>query len=229
MKKLFSALTPVVCMFSTAFAPFEAAAENCCQQQQCCEQQCCEDPCCGRSIWRDIAIFTGAAAVGAVAGVVAGNNSSGHRGKTGDTGATGAGFVTATVPPGQPGAGTAVTSLTFSFAALADISLLSTVTPFVTTPDGRTFLGTTVAFPVVLGPLGDVTISTGPFYAGQYETGLILGPGLISVTALAVAELTAINGTPASPAFDDVGINLPVGLTLLDTIFYSGQYPFPPL
>lgn len=228
LSKLFKKLIPTLCIALTSFSMPAQAQVYGNGDDQCCEPcEPCETPCCSRGWFRDAAIFVGAAAVGAIAGVIAGN-SSGHRGRHGDPGLpgpAGAGFSIATVPVGQPGAGTPVTSLIFTFTTDAAISVDGgAFQAYVTTPDGRTILGTT--FTGLLGSTATVTIPTGPFFAGVYEVGIIAPAGLTTLAGLVSAEVTNINGAAVSPALDDAGIV--VAATLLgDTTFFNAGYPFP--
>ena len=240
LKGIFSVVTPLACMLSVAFAPVGVSADhyNNYNAQACCAPVCEEQPCCNnnRGWFRDAAIFVGAAAVGAIAGVAAGN-ASGKRGRTGSIGATGQtgfpgfngapglGFILAVVPPGQPNAGAPVTSLVFTFETLAAISAAGgAFQAFVTTPDGRTFLGTT--FTGLLGSTATVTIASGPFLAGNYIVGIIAPAGTISLAGLVTAEVSNINGVPTSPPLDQVGIVVAAGV-LTDETFFDTVYPFP--
>lgn len=224
-KALFKALSPIVCMLAVAFAPIGVSADqyynnNCCATNDCCQ----EDPCCNKNGWfKDAAIFVGAAAVGAVAGVIAGNSSS-KRGRTGDTGATGAGLTPAVVPPGQPGAGDLVTSLTFTFDTLVTVSLVGSVTPYVTTPDGQIVFGAPFT-PIAITGTSTVTLSGFPLYFGQYNVGILASSGLVAAAGVVTVELTDINGTPVSPSFAEVPIPVAAGILGADTLF-SAQFPF---
>lgn len=239
LKGIYSVATPLACILSTAFAPIGISAAQYNDCNACCQPVCEEQPCCNnnRGWFRDAAIFVGAAAVGAIAGVAAGNSSS-RRGRTGEAGPTGLtgpqgpagtagtnglGFTPAVVPPGQPDAGAPVTSMTFTFTTLVAIGVLGPFQAYVTTPDGRTVLGTT--FNGILGSTATVTIPTGPFFTGQYNVGIIAPAALLTLAGVVSATVTNINGNAVSPALDDVGIV--VAATLLTTeTFFNAQYPF---
>jgi hypothetical protein len=81
---LFKMATPLVCAFSVASSPLGISAENYYYPNQyendcCCEP--CQDPCCdnNRGWMKTAAVFIGAAAVGAIAGVVTANSNKHHR------------------------------------------------------------------------------------------------------------------------------------------------------
>lgn len=225
---LFRIATPIACALSVAFAPIEVSAANC----YGCPSTCCDDHCHnGRGWWRDAAIFIGAAAIGAVAGVAAANSNK-HRGKRGPIGpqgvqgvpgtpgTPGAGFTAATVPAGQPNAGAPITSLVFTFTS--NIPLTGGFQSYVTTPDGRTFLGTTFS-----GTTSTVTIPSGPFLFGQFDVGIIAPSNVAIPSALVTATITNINGAATSPALDSAGIIVPVEVATPGDKFFNTTYTFP--
>lgn len=233
---LFKMATPVVCALSMAFTSLSAAP----YYGNNCADDCC-DPCQNkRGWWKDAAIFVGSAAVGAIAGVAAANaNKSrgkrgeigpqgpqGNTGTTGTAGTPGIGFTPAVVPPGQPNAGAPVTSLTFTFTTLAALTLVDGgIQAYVTTPDGRTILGTT--FTGLLGSTATVTINTGPFYSGQYDPGIILPAALVSLAGLVSVEITNINGAATTGALDSAGIIAAATVLSGSDKFFNVTYPFP--
>lgn len=232
--------TPIACALSVAFAPLPAASY--CGTNSC-QTDCC-DPCQNqgnkRGWWKDAAIFVGSAAVGAIAGVAAANSNK-HRGRTGPIGpigpqgipgipgvpgTPGLGFTPAVVPPGQPTAGAPITSLVFTFTTdVALVLVAGTFNSYVTTPDGRTILGT--AFTGLVGTTSTVTIPTGPFFSGQYDVGVITPGGTITASGLVRAEITNINGAATSPALHDAGIPVVVSAASTQDKFFNAQYPFP--
>lgn len=233
--------TPIACALSVAFAPLPAASY--CGTNSC-QTDCC-DPCQNqgnkRGWWKDAAIFVGSAAVGAIAGVAAANSNK-HRGRTGPIGpigpqgipgipgvpgTPGLGFTPAVVPPGQPTAGAPITSLVFTFTTTAALTLVAFpgIQAYVTTPEGRTILGTT--FDGLINSTATVTIPSGPFFSGQYDVGIILPTGIVSLAGLVRVEITNINGAAASPALNDAGIVVAASLISTEPRFFNAQYPFP--
>lgn len=138
-------------------------------------------------------------------------------------GKPGAGFDTATIPAGQPNEGEPIKSLTFTFTTLSAINS-DMVVPFVTSPDGKTTTGS--AFSGAMGSSGSVTIHSGPFYYGRYDVGLVISPTTLTRPGLVSAEITSINGTLTSPAFNDAGVIVPAGVLSSET-FFTAPYPFP--
>lgn len=254
-KRIFNLVAPIVCLLATVSMPLHVAAANCCQPVYAapCEEEC--DPCRssgGGAGWlANAATILIAAAAGAGAGAIVANNTSGSRGRTGPTGPTGPagtggtgatgatgaaglGFSVAVVPvnPTLQGAGlvagTPITSMDFTFTALAAISLPGAIQTFVTTPIGNTTLGTTLTG--LIGSTATVTIGAGPFYNGIYEAGIIFPALLASLAGLVDVALTGLNGIPfPSTTFDNSGIVVTVGLPLPATdVFFSAQIEFPP-
>lgn len=230
---LFKAATPLVCALAIAFAPVGVSAAQYYNysNNNCCATDCCDpcqpDPCCcKKSSWLgNAAIFAGAAAVGAIAGVVAAesNKKRGRTGPQGEQGIPGVGFTLATVP----GTLTPITSLTFTFTTrTAFVAAGSLVDAYVTTPDGRTFFGINLN-----GGLVGNTITVNvpaPAFIGQYNVGVIVPAGLATTPeGLVSAELTLINGVAPGTPFDDAGIIVAItGVTATDK-FFNAQYPFP--
>ena len=135
-------------------------------------------------------------------------------------------FTPAFVPPGQPNAGVPVTSLEFTFTIDLAISLLGgSFQAYVTTPDGRTILGTT--FNGLLGDTATVSIPSGPFYVGQYDVGIIAPAGVASLAGLISVTVTNINGSAVSPDLNSAGIVVALLLLSSADTFYNAQYPFP--
>jgi hypothetical protein len=229
---LFKIATPIACALSVAFSSIEVSAAPC--YGSCTP---CQDPCNQRSWWKDAAIFAGAAAVGAIAGVIAGNSSK-HRGRRGPIGPMGApgvpgtpgnaglGFTLATVPVGQPNSGTDITSLTFTFNVVTAIGVATPLPnnfqPYVTTPDGRTFFGPT--FTGLVGNTAQVTIPSGQFFNGSYDVGVISRNTIPTLAGLVSTSITFINGAATSPVLDPVGIITAVSIT--NGEFFNAQYPF---
>lgn len=142
---------------------------------------------------------------------------------TSSSGKHGAGFDAAFIPQGQANAGEPITSLTFAFTTLGAVTA-GPVKPFVTTPDGRTIVGSPISGDV--GSTGFVTVSSGPFHYGRYDVGLIIEPTSITRAGLVSAEIININGNATSPALDNAGISVPVGILSTET-FFTAPYPFP--
>lgn len=138
-------------------------------------------------------------------------------------GTPGNGFGVALVPDGHPNKGEEVTALTFTFTTLAAVTP-GPIRPYVTTPDGRTIPGP--SFSGAIGSTTSVTIQGGPFYAGRYDVGLIVGPMAISRQGLISAVITSINGTVSTAALNDAGIIVPAAILSTET-FFSAPYPFP--
>lgn len=264
---LFKMATPLACAISVALTPIGISADqyyydnsgdtDCCCDP--CQNTCCEN---NNSGWiKTAAVFIGAAAIGAVAGVASANSNKSHhhrrqtttpvaavgpigpqgpagpvgaRGPAGPEGSSGAdgtsssgkhgaGFDAAFIPQGQANAGEPITSLTFAFTTLGAINA-GPVKPFVTTPDGRTIVGSPISGDV--GSTGFVTVSSGPFHYGRYDVGLIIEPTSITRAGLVSAEIININGNATSPALDNAGISVPVGILSTET-FFTAPYPFP--
>jgi hypothetical protein len=135
----------------------------------------------------------------------------------------GNGFGIAVVPAGHPNKGEEVTSLTFTFTTLTAVTP-GPIRAYVTTPDGRTIPGP--SFSGAIGSTTTVTIPAGPFYAGRYDVGLIVGPMAISRQGLISAVITNINGTGTTSALNDAGIIVPAAILTTET-FFSAPYPFP--
>lgn len=229
---LFKAATPLVCALAIAFAPIGVSAaqyynysnNNCCATD-CCDP-CQQDPCCPKkSSWLgNAAIFAGAAAVGAIAGVVAAesNKKRGRTGPQGEQGIPGVGFTLAPVP----GTLTPITSLTFTFTTTIAISAAGTfVDAYVTTPDGRTFFGVNLDGGL---PGNTITVNVpAPAYIGQYNVGVIAPSGLATVAGLIDVQLTLINGIAPGTPFDIAGILTAITVATATDKFFNAQYPFP--
>lgn len=221
-KAIFNLFTPIVCLLTSAAIPFQLSAGTCCPPV-CCE----EDPCCEDRPWlRNAAMLVAALAAGAGGGAIVAATTD-NNGRRGDTGAAGAGFTISVVPPGQPGAGTPVTSLTFTFTTPVAISAGAGIVPYVTTPDGRTFTG--APFTGVLGSTSTVTIPTGPFYDGVYNVGVIIPAGTASLTGLVTVDLSSINGVATSPTLNDTGIVVAAVALAVDDTDYNAGFPYPPI
>lgn len=225
-KMIFNVLTPFMCMLTSAATPFQLSAGTCCPPV-CCEEPCCEDSCCGSPWLRNAAMLAAALAAGAGGGALVASTS--NRGRRGDTGPAGLGFTEAVVPPGQTAAGAPVTSLAFTFTTTAPIvGAASTIIPYVTTPDGRTFTG--AAFTGLVGSTSTVTIPTGPFFNGVYNVGVIAPIGTTTIAGLVTVDLSNINGNATAPTLDDAGITVPAsGVPLTDDTEFNAGFPYPPI
>lgn len=235
---------PIVCALSVAFTPLEVSAAHYSNYNNDGCSDPCHDQCTNKRSWlKDAAIFVGAAAIGAIAGVAAANsNGRGKRGATGPQGAQGvpgtpgaqgvpgAGFTAAVSPPGQPDAGFPITSLIFTFITDVPFSVAGgSFQAYVTTPDGRTFLGTSNTFNGLLNSQSTVTIPTGPFLAGNYDVGVIAPTGTTTIAGLVKMRITSINGFGVVSNLDQAGILIPATVVSGTDAFFNAQYPIPPL
>lgn len=147
---------------------------NCCPQQ--CEPQCdpCETQCGIGNGW----VLLGAAALGAAAGAATGAAVGGRRGRSGCDGEDA--FV---ADRGQ--------SLTFNFVlALSADVLGATITPFVSTPDGRVIVGASQVATILAFATPQSIVVDNPVF-GTYTAGYQTTGGLVTLTLAPIITVTA--------------------------------------
>jgi len=223
-RSIYHMIMPFTCILSILALPLQASAYD--YDDRCCDTGC-------GSVWKDLAIFTGAAAAGVAAGVIAGNSSGskGHRGSQGATGPQGPqGIQGIQGEQGPPGLGFTPapegTTVTFTEALVVAVPIVAgTLTPFVETPDGRTLLGTPITAPaIVTGALPPIT-DTEPVF-GTYHFGFVLSSGFVT-TGLTATTLITTTRAGANPTTQFINVSLAIAATQTQAIeeFAFGDVP----